>query len=198
MANMKRKKKKHGIFKKEITTIQLQRLYKECSLWIKTINSEEKRAIRKYTRNSLENQKSKYNEKFFNKLNSYLRCIKENPNLLKNDNLEYYSNLISSAIDKYKLTEDTICYRSDNENIFSSYDVGDTFYPSSFFSTSATIYSTLNGNYKTVIFAKSGSCCAFVGPISRHKKQNEILFDKTVKYKIKSKENNRTFLEVIK
>lgn len=187
--------KRHGeayAFKPDDKT---RHLYIEAAKWVAKLTDEEIRCLRKYTKNSLEEDDLKHKDKFFYRLNRYLRS-KKTGQAEEDKSLEYYSKQISKAIAKFKLSKETTCYRSDNIDVFKGYCKGDIYDPGCFLSTSISAKTTLKGRYKSIIFTRKNTKCAFIGTISRHKKQKELLFDKSVRYKVVLRNKNKTYLEV--
>ncbi len=163
-------------------------LRSEATKWIDTLNSEEIRAIKKYTQNSGD----KKNNKFYQRLNAMLRG-----EIDKNSTLDYYAQVISSALKKNSLGSDIVCYRSVNINHFKSFKVGDIFLPKQFFSTSVSSKGALNEEYKMIIYARKGTKGAYIEQLSRFPKQREFLIDKDCAYRILSMSDNKIELEVI-
>ena len=168
-------------------------LIKESESWKKKLTKAELHAIRKYTRNSIEENESPYDEKFYFKLNDYLRT-----NDKTKKQLERYSKLISSGIKKFKLKEDLVCYRGANIDEFYNVPIGKCTKVLSFTSTTIDVSKTFKGKYSIIINVKAKTRCAFLNSVSRYKRQDELLIDKNAKYKILSRDRNRTFVEVVK
>lgn len=90
--------------------------------WAKSLSSEEKHAIKKYTKNSFDNGTNK----FYMRLNRMLES--EYPYCVKGYKvLNRYSDLISNALKKYETKRDMVCYRGVNISPFSNIKIGDTF-----------------------------------------------------------------------
>lgn len=182
---------------KSITDIfKERRLEEESKKWIKTLTKEQKRSIRKYTKNSIEEEGISNDNKFFSQLNYYLRTG-INKSDIPTKTLEHYSKEISNAINKFELKEETLCYRRLNVDTFANYKVGDIVEPKMFISSSLYIDKAPKRKYTTVIFAKAGSKCAYIGDLSRINIQKEVLFDKSCKYKILLRKGNKTYVEVV-
>ena len=163
-------------------------LRQESGSWIKSLNEEEVRSIKKYTKNS----KDTILNKFFARLNSMLRG--DSP---EDARLRYHAENISSGLKKYKLRHDIICYRSVNVNPIEGLNVGDIYEPKQFLSSSVTKKGILKGEYMMVIETPKSSCGAYVEGLSQYPKQREFLFDYDCKYRIKYIKDKRIGLEVI-
>lgn len=156
--------------------------------WIANLSSEETRAVKKYTKNSGDPK----NNKFFSRLNAMLRG--DTP---QNDNLNYYSGVISSAIAKFKLNHDIICYRAVDDNPVAGKNVGDVYRPGQFISSSVSMAGAVNKKYFLTILAPKGSRGAYIELLSEYPKQREFLFDKDVEYNILAINGNNIILEAI-
>lgn len=156
--------------------------------WIANLSSEETRAVKKYTKNSGDPK----NNKFFARLNAMLRG--DTP---QNDNLNYYSGVISSAIAKFKLNHDIICYRAVDDNPVAGKNVGDVYRPGQFISSSVSTAGAVNKKYFLTILASKGSRGAYIELLSEYPKQREFLFDKDVEYNILAINGNNIILEAI-
>ncbi len=163
-------------------------LRSEATKWIDTLNSEEIRAIRKYTKNSGDEK----DNKFYLRLNAMLRG-----EIDKSSTLDYYAQVISSALKKNSLSNDIVCYRSMTTNPFKSFKVGDIFLPKQFLSTSVSSKGALNGECKMIIYAREGTKGAYIEQLSKFPKQREFLIDKDCAYRILSISDNKIELEVI-
>ena len=91
-------------------------LREESRQWIGSLSDEEIRAIRKYTKNSGDAKGSK----FYMRLNAMLRGEEK-----YDAKLAYYSEQLSSAIKKYPLSHDIICYRNLDINPYAGLKVDD-------------------------------------------------------------------------
>ena len=156
--------------------------------WIANLSSEETRAVKKYTKNSGDPK----NNKFFARLNAMLRG--DTP---QNDNLNYYSGVISSAIAKFKLNHDIICYRAVDDNPVAGKNVGDVYRPGQFISSSVSTAGAVNKQFFLTILASKGSRGAYIELLSEYPKQREFLFDKDVEYNILAINGNNIILEAI-
>lgn len=163
-------------------------LRKDSEEWIKNLSKEEYRAIRKYTYNSGDKKPNR----FFERLNAMLRG-----DLPEDERLREYANTISRAIKKNKLQHDIICYRNLDINIYKDFDIGDILEEDQFISTSVVKSSALSKPYKVTLYVPKGSSCAYIESISKFPKQNELLLDKGCKFKVLSKKEKESELEVI-
>lgn len=164
-------------------------LREDSNEWINRLSSEEIRAIKKYTKNSGDPK----DDKFYARLNSMLRG-----DILEDDTLKYYSDVISGAIAKFELKHDIICYRSVKHNPVEGMKVGDIYEPKQFISTAVSISGVLKGNYFITFLTPKGSKGAYIEPLSKYPKQRELLFDKNLKYKIIDINGRKIILEVIR
>lgn len=162
-------------------------LREDSNEWINRLSSEEIRAIKKYTKNSGDPK----DDKFYARLNSMLRG-----DILEDDTLKYYSDVISGAIAKFELKHDIICYRSVKHNPVEGMKVGDIYEPKQFISTAVSISGVLKGNYFITFLTPKGSKGAYIEPLSKYPKQRELLFDKNLKYKIIDINGRKIILEV--
>jgi len=163
-------------------------LRKEANKWILSLSEEEIRAIKKYTKNSGDPK----DDKFYARLNAMLRGA-----IPSNSNLVYYSELISSAVSKFDLEHDIICYRSIDINAYIGYNVGDIFVDPQFISTSVVKSGTLNNPVKVKIYVPKGSNGAYIEPLSKFPKQREFLIDKQSVFKIITLTDDFVELEMI-
>ena len=163
-------------------------LRRESQNWINTLTTEEIRAIKKYTKNSGDPA----DNKFYARLNAMLRGESA-----IDETLQYYSDLISNALHKNKLSHDIVCYRNMNMNVFTDFNVGDIFIPKQFLSASVTKSGALSGNYKMKIHVKKGAKGAYIESLSKYPRQREFLLDKNCAYRILAKSDNTIELEVI-
>jgi hypothetical protein len=156
--------------------------------WIESLTLEEIRSVMKYTQNIGDTK----NNKFFERLNSALRGEKP-----LDDHLIFHSNNISAAIEKFKLNDDIICYRSTKKNYFAQHKIGDIFSAGYFLSSSASKKGALKGQFTTIIRAPKGSKCAYIEKLSKYPAQREVLFDKNCRYKVLEESNNYMIIEVL-
>lgn len=160
-------------------------LRKDSEEWIKTLSSEEVRAIKKYTKNSGDPK----DDKFFARLNAMLR--NETP---QNDRLNYYSQQITNGLLKFNLEHNIECYRKTDKNYFADRKVGEIIVPGFFMSSSATPGAAPKNDFLTKIYAPKGSKGAYVEFLSKYPSQREFLFDKNNAYRVIS--NTETLMEL--
>lgn len=160
-------------------------LRKDSEEWIKTLSSEEVRAIKKYTKNSGDPK----DDKFFARLNAMLR--NETP---QNDRLNYYSQQITNGLLKFNLEHNIECYRKTDKNYFADRKVGEIIVPGFFMSSSATPGAAPKNDFLTKIYAPKGSKGAYVEFLSKYPNQREFLFDKNNAYRVIS--NTETLMEL--
>lgn len=151
-------------------------LRKEYHPWVESLNDEEIHAIRKYTKNSHDEE---IDSKFFSKLNAMLRG--QIPN---DDTLQYYAEVISRALKKSPLKEGIVCYRSLSKDPFPGVNVDEVINGHQFFSTSVIKSKAFKGDYKITILAPPGTNGAYLDEISRIPRQREFLLDKDNKYRL--------------
>ena len=163
-------------------------LRQESENWIESLNKEEIRSIKKYTKNSGD---TKIN-KFFARLNAMLRG-----DLPEDARLRYHAENISSGLKKNRLQHDIVCYRSVGVNPIQGMKVGDIYEPKQFLSSSVTKKGILKGEYMMVIETPKGSCGAYIEGLSQYPKQREFLLDYDCKYRIKYIKGKNIGLEVI-
>lgn len=160
----------------------------ESQKWISTLNAEEIRAIRKYTKNSGDPA----DDKFYARLNAMLRGeIPEDETLL------YYSDLISSALRKNQLQHDIVCYRTLPWDIYHDFSVGDVFTERQFISSSVTLSGTLENPFLSTICCPAGASGAYIELLSKFPKQREFLFDKDTWFRVLNKTDNSIEVEVL-
>ncbi len=179
-----------------IVPIKPNHLYEESQRWSKSLTSTELHSIRKYTKNSLETGDEKNSNKFYAKLNEYLRCKQKGIGLY-DEFYEKYSKSISSAIGKFNLKESVVCYRGSNYDESNGTKEGAIFTNPSFSSTSINVNNSFSGKYKYIIEVPPRVRCAYLGNISRYRKQKELLIDKETKYMVLSRQGNYIKLRVI-
>ena len=164
-------------------------LRKDSDEWINELSPEEIRAIKKYTKNSGDPD----DDKFFARLNAMLRG-----NIPQNDTLNYYSELISSGISKFKLKHNITCYRVLDRDVYSAFSAGDLLTEKQFISTSVVVKSgTLNKPFKVTINVPKGTRGAYIEGLSKYKTQREFLLDKNLIYKVIARTEGSIELEVI-
>ncbi len=176
--------------------IKVNHLYAESERWAKRLTSKELYDIRKYTLNSLETGDEKNSNKFFAKLNEYLRC-KDKDIGLYDDYYEEYSKSISSGINKFNLKNQVFCYRGSRIDETNGTEEGKTYINPSFCSTSIDSEKAFNSKYEYIILVPTKARCAFLGNASKFKSQKELLLDKKTQFKVISRKGYLIELEVI-
>ena len=161
---------------------------KESEEWIKSLTSQEKKAIRKYTYNSGDKKPNR----FFERLNAMLRG--ENP---EDSKLKAYADTISNALKRNSLSEDVICYRSLDVNPIGNREAGSVVRLKQFISTSVIESRAFNDKVKMIIYVKKGSKAAYIESLSKYPSQRELLLDKDCIYRVISNKENVVELEVI-
>lgn len=162
----------------------------------KKLTNVELHFLRKYTKNSLDNSKTRKEDKYFDLLNKHLR-LKARGLKVSSEKLDKEAEHISSAISKYELEDDIVCFRRSNTNVFEGAEPGMVVKLGHFLSTSTDRNSTFNGKYMVYVIANKRSKCAPLHAISRYPEQNEMLFDKSCKYRILFKKGYKMFVEVV-
>lgn len=160
---------------------------KDARKWIESLNDEELRCIRKYTFNGNEKR-----PKFYERLNAMLRGEIE-----EDDNLRYYTEVISNALKRSELGENIICFRGIDVNPVGMAIVGDVVNFKQFTSSSVIESKTFDYGVKMIIYAKKGCKGAYIESISLKGKQREVLFDKDCWYRVLSNQGNVIELEVL-
>lgn len=166
----------------------VQILRSDSQKWIQSLNPEEIRAIKKYTKNSGDPN----DDKFFARLNAMLRG-----DISQNENLNYYSDLISDSISKFELKHDIVCYRAIEFNPYVDFKIGDIFIEPQFTSTSIVKSKALNKPFILKINVPKGSQGAYIESISQYPAQREFIIDKDSAFKIVSKSDYFIELEMI-
>ena len=160
--------------------------------WIKGLSSKEVHAIRKYTKNSLKENKR---FSFFRRLNTMLES--ENPETVKGYRmLKDYSDVISGAIQKCSVPQSITCYRGVDEKPVEDIGIGEEFVYKRFISTSLFIKHAFKCKYLMIIRIPEGKNAAYIDDISRYKGQFEVLIDKGYRYKLLSIQGNTYEMEV--
>ena len=185
------------VIKREINLTEDERnlvdvLNKEYEPWIKSLTKKEIHAIRKYTKNSLDDNTK---DKFYLRLNKMLRGD-YNKNTRDYEKLCEYADIISKSIKKHAIEEDIICYRGTSQIPVSDYPIGLPFYYNQFISTSLFEKHAFKKKYKMVLYIKKGTKAAYINKISAYKSQYEVLLDKDCLYTLKSIKGNTYELEV--
>lgn len=164
-------------------------LRKKSIEWIKKLTDKEKRAIRKYTKNSIDPK----GMELFRRLNAMLRGDINNDVTLKR-----YSDLISRAIAKFKLKNDIVCYRTLDFNPYIKYEVRDFVIEEQFTSTSVIEERALKKPFIIKIKVPKGAKGAYIEELSSFPSQREFLIDKKSVFKVTAKGNNSIELELIR
>lgn len=164
-------------------------LRKKSIEWIKKLTDKEKRAIRKYTKNSIDPK----GMELFRRINAMLRGDINNDTTLKR-----YSDLISRAIAKFKLKNDIVCYRTLDFNPYIKYEVGDFVIEEQFTSTSVIEGRALKKPFIIKIKVPKGAKGAYIEELSSFPSQREFLIDKKSVFKVTAKGNNSIELELIR
>ena len=164
-------------------------LLTEAENWDTLLSAREKRSLTKYSFNMGD---SKGNE-FFRRLNSALASGKK-----LSKSLETHSNNISSALKKFSLKENIVCYRGVDFNPVAEKNIGDTYFPGHFLSSSVTRKGAFDKKWILEIHARPGASGGFIENYSPYgKKQSEFLFDKDCVYRILRISGNKIVLEVV-
>lgn len=179
-----------------IVPIKPNHLYEESKQWSKSLTSMELHSIRKYTKNSLETGDEKNSNKFYAKLNEYLRCKQKGIGLY-DEFYEKYSESISSGISKFNLKENVVCYRGSNHDETYGAKEGEAYINPSFLSTSISSHMAFSKKYSYTVYIPRNTRCAFIDSVSKFKKQKEMLIDKDTKLKVLSRNGNHIELEVV-
>lgn len=163
-------------------------LRQEYDPWIKGLTGKETHAIRKYTKNSFDDEKPK----FYERLNAMLRG-----DIPEDAVLREYADTISGALRKHPLKNDIICHRRTNINPFEGLGKGDVKTLPQFISSSVVNSRALKGEFEITIFARKGTRGAYMDAISRFPKQREFLIDKDSVYRIIQVKDKHIVVEVI-
>ena len=156
--------------------------------WLEKLTDEETRSIKKYTKNLGDAP----NDKFYARLNAMLRG-----EIPENETLVYYSNQISSAISKYDLKHDIVCYRTLDFNAYNDIEIGKYFKEPQFTSTSVVKSKVLNKPFFVKINIPQKANGAYIETISEFPNQREFLIDKGAVFKVISKLKNSIELEMV-
>ena len=157
--------------------------------WVQKLTSEETRSVKKYTKNI----DDPADDKFYARLNAMLRG-----EIPKDDTLEYYSNQISSAISKFELKHDIVCYRTLDSNVYKNFKVGSVFNEPQFISTSVAKSKVLKKPFSLVIHVPEGSNGAYIELLSSYPVQREFIINSNSVFRVKSKSKDTMELELIK
>lgn len=162
---------------------------KEYDPWIEMLSKDEKHAIRKYTKNSLEEDKE---NKFYQRLNAMLRGDSPEDVYLRG-----YADTISTALRKQPLQKDIICFRNLDVDPFEGIPCNKSKTIDQFFSTSVIETRTMKGDYHITILVPRGTPGAYIEKLSRVPNQREFLIDKDIEYKVKSRKGKNILVEVV-
>lgn len=159
--------------------------------WVSNLTKAEKKSINKYSWNGKEKR-----PKFYERLNAFLRG--DSINESEKTNFIKHSNIISNALKKSRINENIVVFRTLDKDYLNQFEIGEIFTLNQFISTSCSRTGpfTEGVNYKFYIH-KGTRGCAFVKNISHFKKQNEVLIDKDVFYKLLCKKGNVIEVEVL-
>ena len=180
------------------TAFLRDKLEKQSDEWFDALENQEKHLVRKYTANSLDDENTKYNSKFFRIINRTLdgenvKCFFSKETILG------FAETISNAIRKFAIKENIVCYRAMGENEFKSYIPGETIKINRFLSTTINSKKLMNREYKAAIRVPAGAKGAYLGKkASRMPHQQELLLDKGTRFIVISKKGNELVLGVIK
>lgn len=175
----------HAVRKKRVHEIMLA----EYDPWVKSLSRKEVHAIKKYTKNTFDDDRPK----FYERLNAMLRG-----DLPEDSKLREYADTISGALRRKPLEHDVICFRRVNVNPFEGMSVGQEKIIPQFFSTSISKRGAIKGEYEIVLFVRKGARGAFLDErVSRMPNQLELLIDKDVKYRIMNIDGSNITVEVI-
>lgn len=164
-------------------------LREDSKKWVQKLTSEETRSVKKYTKNI----DDPADDKFYARLNAMLRG-----EIPKDDTLEYYSNQISSAISKFELKHDIVCYRTLDSNVYKNFKVGSVFKEPQFISTSVAKSKVLKKPFSLVIHVPEGSNGAYIELLSSYPVQREFIINSNSVFRVKSKSKDTMELELIK
>ena len=109
----------------------LEYLNDQSKIWEMKLTEEEKSAITKYTWDGKEKR-----PKFYERVNAFLRGILINDGEQKM--LARYSEIISESLQKSKINEDIVVFRTCDKDYFENIDIGESFRLNQFMSTSIT------------------------------------------------------------
>ena len=110
--------------------------------------------------------------------------------------MEYYSNQISSAISKFELKHDIVCYRTLDSNVYKNFKVGSVFKEPQLISTSVAKSKVLKKPFSLVIHVPEGSNGAYIELLSSYPVQREFIINSNSVFRVKSKDTME--LELIK
>ncbi len=178
-----------GLTQKEKELIN--RLDSEYKTWISSLSVKEKYLLRKYTYNSLDDDKP---NRFFERLNRAMRGDYKGKDKEK---LLTYGKIISNAISRQSVQLSFTCYRGTDDDLTSGLPAGATFTFDQFISTSVVERCALKKRFKYVILIPTGTKGVYIDHISAFKGQYEFLLDYECEYRFIRKEGRVVYLEVI-
>lgn len=158
--------------------------------WANELTTEERKAIRKYSYNSIDGKQNR----FFERLNAMLRGAYNKSN---NAMLVRYANIISGALKKHRLSFPIVCYRGVDVDPTGDVEIGTVFSFRQFVSTSVVRRKALSKEYLLVISVPAGTCGAYIENISAFPWQREFLIDKECNYCITRRQGRTIYLEVV-
>lgn len=167
-------------------------LRKEYQKWIDELSDEEKYAIRKYTKNSVDYRKP---NRFFERLNSMLRGSYDTSSS-DYQILKKYASIISKAIKKHPIECNIVCYRGSDYNPAFGCKVGDKISSEAFLSTSVVKKRAFKAKYLLIIHVPKGAKVAYIEKLSFFDYQKELLIDKGAIFKIIDIRNGGKVIEM--
>lgn len=170
----------------------VKQLRAEYQKWIDALTEEEKRALRKYTKNSVDFKKP---NRFFERLNAMLRGAYD-PSSSDYQKLKKYASIISGAIRKHPIEHKIVCYRGTNYNPALGYKVGEVFFVDAFTSTSVIKKRAFSAKYLSIIHVPIGAKVAYIEKLSLFDYQKELLIDKGTLFKVIDIRNNGKIVEL--
>ena len=176
-----------NVVPKEVVVGVLRAEYRD---WAENLSQEEKDAIRKYSRNSID---ANPGDKFFVRLNSMLRREYNKPDA---EMLKKYANIISGAISKHPLKEGVALFRGCDVNPFGDVTLGTEIRFEQFLSTSVINTKAFKGKYDLRIYAPPGTVGAYIEALSAYPKQREFLLNTGCTLKLLDVEKNCFVTEV--
>lgn len=171
-------------------------LYGKSDEWANKLTSSQIHAVRKYTKNSLDNGYVPMKKRFYYQLNRWASGSTEDLFMPK-EFYEEYIKEISSAIAKFQIGETFVSFRGSDKDEFPE-TIGEIVQREKYVSASIDTKQAFDKKYKVIIISEPYTRCAFLGNISRAPEQKEVLFDIGVKYEIISKEGNTTYVRALR
>jgi hypothetical protein len=130
--------------------------------------------------------------KFFEQINAFIRNGYAGDKDFKKE-----VDIISNGLKMSKLKDNYKCFRGSNYNPFEDLEIGQIGKANQFFSTSIAESGAFSGNYSFLIYGRKGTHAAYIGSISNHPNQREMLFDKDVNYRLLYKSTNFIVVETV-